>query len=118
MIGSLGALMYGHGELTLGKVNEPSENEEEFDDEGEMMWETKARQAIERAASTIEKDEVRGVAYMDDGPDHDFHALQREFTSWEDVQTALTQIGESEWVAYAPFDGGEPVFGPSVEHYV
>src|SRR5215472_15510158 len=95
-----------------------AQNPSEWADEGEMMWETHAREAIERAASTIEKDEIRGVMYMDDGPDHDFHSRQREFESWEDVKIALTQIGESEWVNYAPFDGGEPVFGPSVEDYV
>jgi hypothetical protein len=88
------------------------------EDEGEMPWETHARKAIERAGASIEKDELRGVLYMNDGEDHRFNPVRGEFTSWEDVMHALTRIGENQWVAYAPFDGGEPVFGPNVDGYV
>jgi hypothetical protein len=86
--------------------------------EPEMGWETAARTAIEHAASTIEKDEIRGVIYMDDGEDHRFNAWRGEFSSWEDVRSSLSVLGESEWVNYVPFDGGAPVFEPSVDGYV
>jgi Restriction endonuclease len=88
------------------------------DDEGEMEWELRARQAVERAAETIEKDEIRGVIYMDDSEDPRGRPVRGEFTDWEDVMYALTSIGEGEWVGYAPFDGGEPVFEPNVDGYV
>lgn len=88
------------------------------DEDTEMVWERHAREAIEGAAGSIEKDEIRGVVYMDDGEDHRFNPIRGEFKSWEDVMRALTEIGENEWVAYAPFDGGEPVFSPSVDGYV
>lgn len=89
-----------------------------IEDDGEMPWETHARKAIENAAASIEKDEMRGVVYMDDGEDHRFNPMRREFSSWEDVMWALTHIGEGEWVGYAPFDGGEPVFEPNVDGFV
>jgi hypothetical protein len=88
------------------------------DDETEMTWETHAREAIESTAASIEKDEIRGVIYMDDGEDHRFNPIRGEFDSWEDVMRALMEIGENQWVAYTPFDGGEPVFRPSVDGYV
>jgi hypothetical protein len=98
-----------------------SENPDEFldgDEEPEMTWETSAREAIESAAASIEKDEVRGVIYMDNGEDHRFNAVRDEFNSWEDLMHALTAIGENEWILYVPFDGGEPVFSPNVDGYV
>src|SRR5437588_13132882 len=91
---------------------------DDFADEGEMPWESHARRAVEGAAETIEKDEVRGVIYMDDGEDQRGRAMRREFKGWEDVMNTLTALGEGEWVNYAPFDGGEPVFGPNVDGYV
>jgi hypothetical protein len=88
------------------------------DDDPEMTWESAARTVIEGAASTIEKDEIRGVIYMDDGEDHRFNPLRTEFTSWEDVMRSLLTLGENEWVNYVPFDGGEAVFEPNVDGYV
>jgi hypothetical protein len=96
----------------------PSEDGDPPDDDGEMTWEEAARTAIERAAQSIEKDEVRAVIYMDEGEDQRFNRIRTEFTGWEEIMWALTRIGETEWVAYAPFDGGEPVFEPNVEDYV
>jgi hypothetical protein len=100
--------------------SEMSDGEEIDDDteEREMGCETAARMAIEHAAASIEKDEIRGVIYMDDGEDHRFNPLRTEFSSWEDVRHSLLALGESEWVNYVPFDGGEPVFSPSVDGYV
>ncbi|MCA1600947.1 MAG: restriction endonuclease [Acidobacteria bacterium] len=99
-----------------------SELEEDEDviefDESEMPWETHARRAIAAAAATIEKDEVRGVIYMQSGVDERFFPTQEEFTSWEDIRYTLIELGESEWVNYVPFEGGEPVFHPSVDGFV
>jgi len=84
----------------------------------EMGWETAAREAIESAAATIETDEPRGVLYMTVGEDQRFNRIPIEFTGWEEVRHTLTEIGESEWINYVPFDGGEPVFGPDVSSWV
>ena len=99
----------------LGEAQDLSDG---LDEDGEMMWEAYSRKAIERAAASIEKDEIRGVVYMNYGEDQRFRPNRSEFESWEEVMHALTEIGESEWVNYAPFDGGEPVFGPNVDGYV
>jgi hypothetical protein len=96
---------------------EDDEDVIEFD-ESEMPWETHARRAIEAAAATIAKDEVRGVIYMQSGVDARFFPTQEEFTSWEDTRHTLIELGESEWVNYVPFEGGEPVFHPSVHGFV
>jgi hypothetical protein len=102
----------------MSEQNAENDAQIQGDDETEMTWETHSREAIESAVASIEKDEVRGVIYMDDGEDHRFNPIRGEFESWEDVMRALTEIGENEWVAYAPFDGGEPLFSPSVDGYV
>jgi hypothetical protein len=99
-----------------------SDSEEDEDviefDEAPMPWEERARVAIESAVATIEKDEVRGVIYMRTGEDARFLPVQEEFTSWEKVRHTLLEIGESEWVNYVPFEGGEPVFQPLVDGFV
>jgi hypothetical protein len=99
----------------LGEAQDLSDG---LDEDEEMMWETYSRKAIERAAASIAKDEIRGVVYMDNGEHHRFRPNRSEFESWEEVMRALTEIGENEWVNYAPFDGGEPVFGPNMDGYV
>ena len=91
---------------------------EEFEDDGEMIWETHARKAIETAAGEIEHDEIRGVIYLPSGIDHRFNSFQEGFTSAENLRQRLTDIGESEWLAYAPFEGGEAVFDPNVDSIV
>jgi hypothetical protein len=96
----------------------PSENDNHEPDENEMEWEESARQAIASAAETIELDEVRGVVYMDTGEDHRFNRFSEEFASTEDVYQKLVEIGEHEWVANVPFDGGEAVFEADVEDMV
>ena len=96
----------------------PDEAEDEVEDDSEMPWESEARQAIENATSEVEHDEVRGVIYLPSGVDHHYDSTREGFTSAEDVRQRLTEIGESEWIAYAPFDGGEPVFEPDVEDIV
>ncbi len=83
----------------LGEAQDLSEG---LNEDGEMMWEAYSRRAIERAAASIEKDEIRGVVYMDDGEDHRFRPNRSEFESWEEVMHALTEIGENEWVKLCP----------------
>lgn len=91
-----------------------AENESDYVEPDEMTWESSAREAVEQAAATIEKDEARGVIYMTVGEDQRFNPVPVEFKSREDVMHALTQIGESEWINYVPFDGGEAVFEPDM----
>lgn len=100
----------------------PEEEEEldegEADDDGEMPWESAAREAVEEAVSNVEFDEVRGVVYLPSGEDHRFNRYDQEFDGWEAIQRRLTEIGENEWFANVPFDGGEAVFSSGVDTYV
>ena len=88
------------------------------DNDGEMTWELSARAAIEEIVADVERDDIRGVMYLFSGHDHRFNKIQEEFRDYDSIYYKLMEIGETEWVAYAPFDGGEPVFEPSVEGYV
>lgn len=90
----------------------------EYPDEEEMSCESAARKVVEQTAATIEKDEVRGVIYMEDGEDHRFNPLRSEFKSGEDVMHTLIRLGEDQWILYAPFNGGKPVFQPDVSRFV
>ncbi len=95
-----------------------SEDDEDVIEFDEAPWEEQARRAIESAAATIQKDEIRGVIYMRTGVDADFFPSQQEFASWEDVRRRLSDVGEREWTNYVPFEGGEPVFQPNVDALV
>jgi HJR/Mrr/RecB family endonuclease len=88
------------------------------DDDGEMPWESAAREAVEEAVSNVEFDEVRGVVYLPSGEDHRFNRYDEEFDGWEAIKHRLTEVGESEWFANVPFDGGEAVFSSGVDTYV
>ena len=87
-------------------------------DEGEMPWEAATREAMEEACSDVKFDEVRGVIYLLTGEDKDFRRYQEGYDNWEDIQSALMEIGEREWFANVPFDGGETVFSSGTESYV
>jgi HJR/Mrr/RecB family endonuclease len=89
-----------------------------FDYEDEMMWETHAREAIEEATDEAELDEVRGVIYLMSGIDHHYNPIEEGFSSAEEIRERLTEIGETEWISYVPFDGGAAVFEPNVEKFV
>ena len=92
---------------------------DDFDeDEGEMPWVWHARKAVERAVEDVEFDETRGVVYVMSGVDHRLNPHTEGFSSWEDLRTRLEEIAENEWVSYAPFEGGEPVFPPRVDGIV
>jgi hypothetical protein len=115
-----GPLPRGHSlnYLSARRMTDPEEYDEKVEDSGEMPWETRSRRAIEDAAASIEKDEVRGVIHMQNGEDQRFSPIHEEFSSWEDVRHVLLQLGQGEWVNYVPFDGGESVFHPSVDGFV
>ena len=93
-------------------------NTDDYEDDDEMMWEQHAREAVEEVTEDVEKDDIRGVMYLMSGRDHHFDKIQEEFTDYDSLYHKLTDIAETEWINYAPFDGGEPVFEPSVEDYV
>ena len=93
------------------------EFEEQDYDDHEMTWEREARSAIFRAIENCEKDDIRGHMYLWSGEDHRFDLIQEEFSDYDSLYYRLTEIGETEWVNYVPFDKG-PVFKPSVDVYV
>jgi hypothetical protein len=94
------------------------ESDSHEDDEPEMMWAAAAREAIQHAIAEARFDEIRGSMYLMSAHDHRWNAVEEEFQDLGDLSIRLTEIGESEWINYAPFDGGEPVFGPDVEDFV
>jgi len=85
-------------------------SEDEFDD-GEMHWETKARDRVSKALKHIRFDEVRGVVYVMAGEDHDFNRVEEEFESYDEMVHRLAEIYDEEWYANVSFDGGAAVFG-------
>ena len=76
-------------------------------DDDEMLWESKARRAIEVVLDDADFDEVRGVIYAEDIRDE-------EFDSIDELLTTLIEIGDEEWFAYVPYDQG-PVFDSNVD---
>lgn len=93
-------------------------DEEEFDDidvesivddEGEMPWESRAREAIEHAIGQAKFDEVRGVIYAPTGEDHRGDEVIEEFATDGDFLMRLEEIGDEEWYNHVPHDEG-PVF--------
>lgn len=95
-----------------------SDENEGIEEEGEMSWDTEAREAVEGAAEHARLDEVRGVVYLMSGEDHRFNRFEEGFSDAESIRERLTEIGEDEFTAYVPFEGGEAVFPSSVDGYV
>lgn len=93
------------------------EYEESEHGEHEMECESSARLAIAGAIENCEKDEIRGRIYLWSAEDHRFNSIQEEFSDYDSLYYRLTEIGETEWNNYVPWDRG-PVFGPNVEDYV
>lgn len=79
-------------------------------DEGEMPWESQAREAVEYAMRAADFDEILGAILIP--PEDPQHQEGHFCKDAEAVQNALTEIYESEWVDNAPWDGGEVVFEP------
>lgn len=86
-------------------------------DEQEMMWETAARKAVEEAVADARFDEKEAAIILPLGYGHNGDRKWVGIQSLEDLDRELTELAESEWINYAPFDGGEPVFEPHVDGY-
>lgn len=78
------------------------ENEEE---EGEMMWEERARSAVEHALENMNLDSDSDVIRLTGFNDESLTASSRE-----ELERQLRSIASDAWYAYVPFDGGEAVF--------
>jgi hypothetical protein len=89
------------------EIDDPAPGEESFDgdSDGEMPWESEARDAINQALDAAEYDEIRGVVYAN---------RAEEFDSVDEFLSHLIEIGEEQWYAYVPYDDG-PVFEPDVD---
>lgn len=87
------------------------------DDEGEMPWESHAREAVEAALEEASLDEIRGVVYAATGDDHRGGSAIEGFESLDELLSTLRSIGEEQWYAYVPYDEG-PVFESDVDGMV
>jgi hypothetical protein len=87
------------------------------DDDGEMPWETHAREAIERVLAEAEFDEVRGVVYAPTSEDHRGDEVIEGYDSVDEFLRTLRELGDEQWYAYVPYDEG-PVFDSTVSGMV
>jgi hypothetical protein len=88
------------------------------DDDGEMPWESQAREAVARALAEAKFDEVRGVIYAPTSPDHRGDEIIEGYDSVDEFLRALRELGDEQWYAYVPFDGGAAVFDSTVDGMV
>lgn len=85
---------------------------DDYDDDegGGLPWEERARERLERAWDSVEIDEAEDVVRIDLSDDGDKYASIEEFDSLDELQQRLTEVGDVELSAYAPFENGESVF--------
>ena len=83
------------------------------DDDGEMPWESHAREAIQRALEQATYDEIRGVIYAPTSEGHRGDEVTEEFDSIDELLRTLRELGDEQWYAYVPYDEG-PVFESTV----
>ena len=76
-------------------------------DNGEMMWDTEAREAVEAALENAEWNEETGTITLFD-PDED--RIRHTVTSREELEQHLCQVAATAFYAYAPRDSGEFVY--------
>jgi hypothetical protein len=88
------------------------------DDEGEMPWESHAREAVARVLAEAEFDEVRGVIYAPTSQDHRGDEIIEGYDSVDEFLRALRELGDEQWYAYVPFDEGAAVFDSTVDGMV
>jgi hypothetical protein len=86
------------------------EESEIDDDDGEMPWESHAREAVERVIAEATFDEIRGVIYAPTSEDHRSDEVIEEYDSVDGFLRTLRELGDEQWCAYVPYDEG-PVFG-------
>jgi hypothetical protein len=92
-------------------------DEPENDDDGEMPWESHAREAVERVLAEAEFDEVRGVIYAPTSEDHRGDEVIEGYDSVDAFLSTLRELGDEQWYAYVPYDEG-PVFASTVDGMV
>lgn len=90
----------------------------EIEDDGEMPWESHAREAVERVLAQAEFDEVRGVIYAPTSEDHRGDEVIEGYDSVDDFLRALREIGDEQWYAYVPFDEGAAVWDSNIHDVV
>ncbi|NPD27451.1 restriction endonuclease [Corallococcus exiguus] len=76
----------------------------------ETSWERAGRTAVETALESLEFDEENGRVYLTTSDDDKHGAGTEEFSNLEDLKFALVTLGEIQMCAYAPYEGGSPVF--------
>ncbi len=84
----------------------PDTSDENGGDEAEIMpWEEEARSAVRRALESMDFDaEARMITLVG------FNDEPLSATSREELDRLLISVAAEAWVAYVPFDSGEPVF--------
>lgn len=94
------------------------EESEPDDDDGEMPWESHAREAVERVLAEAAFDEVRGVIYAPTSEDHRGDEVIEGYDSVDEFLKTLRELGDEQWYAYVPFDEGAAVFESTVDGMV
>jgi HJR/Mrr/RecB family endonuclease len=87
------------------------------ENDNEMFWEKEAKNAIKNAIRNMEQDNIRGVIYSTSKGDFYLHDEPKEFKDINSLYSYLSEIGETEWNNYVPYDKG-PVFEADVDSYV
>jgi hypothetical protein len=91
------------------------EAEEPDGDDGEMPWESDAREAVERVLAEAEFDEVRGVIYAPTSEDHRGDEVIEGFDSLDDFIRTLRELSDEQWYANVPFDEGAAVWDSNID---
>jgi HJR/Mrr/RecB family endonuclease len=91
------------------------EADEPDDDNGEMPWESDAREAVERVLAEAEFDEVRGVIYAPTSEDHRGDEVIEGFDSLDGFIRTLRELSDEQWYANVPFDEGAAVWDSNID---
>lgn len=80
---------------------------EEHEEDDRMLWEQHAEDAVDHALEEADFDDVRGAIVI---CVNDIDGRSEECRNIEDLIQALSEIYDTEWYAYVPFEGGYAVF--------
>lgn len=95
----------------------PHYDSEELDNDCDTpTWEERAQEAVKQAWDSAELDDVRGVIEIPD-PDHPRRGA-REYTDFDRLHAALSEIYRSKWYGFVTFDSGQAVFEDDAEGFV
>lgn len=113
------ARRYNHGTIMADEdLDRGDLDESEIDDDdGEMPWESHAREALERVLAEATFDEIRGVVYAPTSEDHRGDEVIEGYDSVDEFRRTLRELGDEQWYAYVPYDEG-PVFESTVSDMV